>query len=199
MNKETPLKKENWLKRDKFGKHHINQNINFKYAEFSEEKRFSYDGSEYMKSLFYNVNKTIIKPFRTKRQMGGGGEMIIEPVSSLENLEIKIIEGSCISNAYSNDLKKVLIPWSKSKVPGGNWILQLDNFRIHTIELVLEIFDDSSLCLLQWPSYSLDLNIIENVWSLMNSLIYNNKQYKSRNDLVDAILDAASKTDKETI
>ena len=41
----------------------------------------------------------------------------------------------------------------------------------------------------KWPARSPDLNPIENLWSILSSLVYaNGKQYRTREELTQAIL-----------
>ena len=45
------------------------------------------------------------------------------------------------------------------------WVLQMDNDHTHTSKVVAKWLKDNKVKILVWPSQSLDLNPIENVWA----------------------------------
>ena len=48
----------------------------------------------------------------------------------------------------------------------------MDNCPIHVSTLCQEFFIESGINVLDWPSYSPDLNIIENIWAYLSKEIY---------------------------
>lgn len=51
----------------------------------------------------------------------------------------------------------------------GNWVLQQDNDLKHT-SCVAKNFLQENVCeVLEWPSNSLDLNPLENLWSIVKT------------------------------
>lgn len=73
--------------------------------------------------------------------------------------------------------------WSYTQILDDNLALiyshgtlyQQDNASIHTAEETIEWFENYRIDLLNWPTYSLDLNPIENVWAFLKD--YLNQHY----------------------
>lgn len=73
------------------------------------------------------------------------------------------------------------------------WIFQHDNAPIHTAGVVKSWIRSQNVKLLNWPPYSPDLNVIENVWGWLVRKVYaSGKQYNNRDDLIYAIKEAWS-------
>ncbi|CAG8821243.1 36216_t:CDS:1, partial [Gigaspora margarita] len=52
-----------------------------------------------------------------------------------------------------------------------NWVLQQDNDPKHMSDIATNYFDDNNIVVMDWSSYSLDLNPIENLWSIIKTKI----------------------------
>lgn len=197
--KQLPLTKENKQKRVAFAKKNILERVDIYNIVFSDEKRFCLDGPDNMGSLYYKGFKSNIGPSRKKRQASGGGVMILGAITSKGSLKIKILKGRYNSEKYYNDLKDTFFTWCNDQFLHNNWVWQHDNCKIHTAGVIKNLFSEFGINVLEWPSSSPDINIIENVWSMMNSIVYKDKQYKSKEELIEAIYNAAEKISKEKI
>jgi hypothetical protein len=67
---------------------------------------------------------------------------------------------------YSDILKKNLAS-SASDMGMDSFIFQQDNDPKHTSALVKGYFTTKNINILDWPSCSSDLNLIENLWSIL--------------------------------
>ena len=71
---------------------------------FTDEKRFCLYGPDNISLYVEHRCESVITPHPVKRQMGGGGVMILGAISSFGNLVIKVIEGKYYSLKYLGDL-----------------------------------------------------------------------------------------------
>ena len=63
----------------------------------------------------------------------------------------------------------------------------MDNCSVHNAKNVKKFLDESKINILDWPSKSLDLDIVEDIWKLLSDDIYNGVQFKNVADLKTAI------------
>ena len=74
---------------------------------------------------------------------------------------------------------------------GTEFIFQQDNASIYSSHKVTEWFKAASddfegekICVMDWPSKSLDLSLIENLWDILARMVYHHgRQFNSRHEL----------------
>lgn len=74
-----------------------------------------------------------------------------------------------------------------------SWTFQQDNAPIHTARIVKKWISDQNVNLMDWPPYSPDLNIIENLWGWLSRKVYQSgRQFEDVDSLKSAIQNAWS-------
>ena len=102
---------------------------------------------------------------------------------------VKTVSGRIKSGTYSNLMKDTAILLMRDIFPDG-FVLQQDNCSIHVSKKNWTFFEEMGIQLLPWPSRSPDLNIIENVWSMLSSKVYDGLQPKNKQELEARVFEA---------
>lgn len=142
---------------------------------FTDEKRFSLDGPDSW-STYTDENRNI---YRNMRQNKGGGIMIWGMITFDGYLHVIQMIGNFNSSAYCSIIIDEMKPLLDDMFGSEQYYFQQDNCRIHVSEETMSHFRELSLQTIEWPARSPDLNIIENVWSIMVNYIYMTKNVNS--------------------
>lgn len=103
------------------------------------------------------------------------------------------------SKAYQEMLVKNLLPYLR-KFRSAKLLYQQDNAPVHVSASTLAWFEANKVNLLDWPPCSPDINVIENVWSLIVRRVYaNSKQYRAVDELKKAIVRAWEEIDLKVL
>ena len=170
----------------------ITENHNWNATIFSDEKRFTLDGSDNW--MTYVSKYSSLR--RQKRQCQGGGIMVWLMVMPNGLLAHKIIESRFRSTDYIQLLKTTAVPICKLNY-GNEFYFQEDNCSIHKARNVQQFMKSSNINILQWPAKSPDLNIVEDIWKLLSDDIYNGFQFQNIADLKTAVNRTISKFNYE--
>lgn len=167
--------------RQLFAKKCIINNLNFNNVIFSDEKRFSLHGCE----SHYTWICSKQSPMRVRKVIRASGVMVWAMVMPNGLMSFRFMNGKQKADDYIKIIKEVVIPISKLNF-GNKVIYQHDNCPIHSARKTKIFCESSNLEVSDWPAYSPDLNIIENLWQVISSKVYsqgspkNIKELKSR-------------------
>lgn len=143
---------------------------------FTDEKRFSCDGPDSWATWAKE------RPTRNKRQQGGPSVQIWGMLVPGNTLYVFTLDQRSNAKDYIEFLHCCVLPLITG-YSTNDLIFQQDNASIHNSAQTQSYLRESGLNLMKWPSKSPDLNIIENVWHLLSSLVYDGPQFLSKEDL----------------
>ena len=97
------------------------------------------------------------------------------------------IDGNMTGNKYRNILEKNLFKSLKKLNLGNKRMCEHDNDSKHRSYVVAHWLDQNGVERLKWPSFSLDINLIEHMWDELERRM-KNEQPKNEKDLKEALL-----------
>lgn len=98
------------------------------------------------------------------------------------------IENRLNSEEYINILRNVMVPSVRRLYPDNNFIFLQDNCPVHKSQRTTQWLNANGISVLDFPSYSGDLNVIENVWGLITrNIARQNVHVQSREELIQVV------------
>ena len=85
----------------------------------------------------------------------------------------QFIEGKFCSREY---IRRCAVPILKLNY-GNDYFFQEDNSAVHKAKAVKKFMIDSNINVLEWPAKSPDPNIVEDIWKMLSSVIYDGRQF----------------------
>jgi hypothetical protein len=140
---------------------------------FSDECRYKLFGSDGRCWCRRFDGDAYMPQFTKKRVAHGGGSLMVSGWLTSRGVGTLLrVEGNVNAANYVSLLRRGLLSTiQKYKLPKRNTLFQQDNAPAHTSELAWQFYQENNLYLLHWPSYSPNLNIIENLWDYLDRQI----------------------------
>ena len=155
---------------------------------FSDEKKFNFDGPDGYNFYFHDIRKEEL--FLSRRHSRVGGIMVWGAISYYGPIKLQFQSTKMNAEHYKKVLERAF-PECCDIFGPRRWTYQQDNAPIHNARIVKAWISEQNVTLMDWPPYSPDLNIIENVWGWLSRKVYEGgKQYDDVPSLILAIENA---------
>ena len=116
--------------------------------------------------------------------------MVWGAIAKSGGLHLICMEGSINADSYMNMLEYDFFSKANESLP-DDFIWMHDNAPPHVVQKTKGYLERKGITTMEWPPMSLDLNPIENIWSMMKDEVYKTKVvYKNTTELWEAIVAA---------
>lgn len=197
--KKPFISKKNQQWRLAFAKEHISKDINFwSKVIFADESKFNIFGSDGQSYVWRKPNTELKnKNLKPTVKHGGGSVMVWACMSAAGVGNLVFIEGIMDKTMYLNILKDNLVQSAQKLGIQSDFRFYQDNDPKHKSGIVQMWLIWKCPHIMAPPAQSPDLNVIENLWSILDENIRKHK-ISSKNDLKSALMEEWGKITPET-
>jgi DDE superfamily endonuclease/Transposase len=129
---------------------------------------------------------------------GGGCLLLWGCISYNGTGRLILIEETLTGGKYVEILQKNLFDSAREMGLNSDFVFQQDNDPKHTSKIAKDFFQSNGIQVMEWPSQSPDLNIIENIWAEIKRQ-YSKVNAKSKKEAFQEILKIWKNIDKNYI
>jgi hypothetical protein len=142
----------------------------WKNVVFSDESKFNLIGSDGIRWVRRRNGEALKDCHMKKRVQGGGGSVMVWGCITATGFgRLHRVEGHLNAKLYIELLSESLLPtFSDFKLNKCTTLFQQDNAPCHAAKLTKTFFNSRKIKTLPWPANSLDMNIIEHVWNMLD-------------------------------
>lgn len=171
-----------------FARSHMTWDAEWQHVIFSDEKKFNLDGPDGWRYYWHDLRDE--QNILARRHSGGGSIMVWAGFSWGGKSSLCFTSERLNSVRYIEILESHLLPVA-TRIGGRKLIFQQDNAPCHSSKVVNAWLKRHKINSLMWPSYSPDLNPIENLWAVLARKVYaNGRQFDDIRSLKEAIVDS---------
>jgi len=152
-----------------FARTHMTWSTQWQHVVFSDEKKFNLEGSDGYNYYFHDLRKE--EHYLDRLHSRVGGVMVWGAISYFGTCELQFLTSRMNTQNY-NSILKTAFSHFQNVFHNQQWHFQHDNAPFHTARSVKTWIQDQKVNLLDWPPYSPDLNIIDNVWGWLVRKVY---------------------------
>uniref|UniRef100_A0AC35U844 DDE_3 domain-containing protein n=1 Tax=Rhabditophanes sp. KR3021 TaxID=114890 RepID=A0AC35U844_9BILA len=194
MRRKQLLSPQHKKDRFKFAVNVLDNEVNWSNVVFADEKRFSLTGPDGWNRYWRDSKKK--ETIKINKASLRGGISIWAAFYGTKKLKLKFLDSANNAPNYCSILESNLLPAINVK----KHILLHDNARIHFAKATKLFLKAKKVKVQTIPAYSPDLNLMENVFSLLTRTVYEGgRQYSDIGSLMKAIKFAWNKITPEDL